>query len=103
MLFRSGRAFASSLGLSYSLFRRLFLAETGHAPLAYQLEVRVSQARVLLEQTDLSVSEIAQQTGFANVFYFSKMFSKRTGQTPSACRRAALACKTHGSPEPRTR
>ena len=91
------RQLAISLGLSYSLFRRMFQAETGHAPLAYQLEVRISQARVLLEQTDLSVSEVASQTGFANVFYFSKMFSKRTGQTPSACRQAALARKSHGS------
>ena len=71
------------------MFRRLFQKETGHAPLAYQLETRINRARVLLQQTDLSVTEIAQQTGFANVFYFSKMFSKRAGQTPSACRQAA--------------
>jgi AraC-like DNA-binding protein len=85
------RALAAGLGLSYTVFRRLFQRETGHAPLAYQLEVRVSHARVLLEQTDLSVSEIAQRTGFANVFYFSKMFTKRAGQTPTACRQAARA------------
>ena len=83
------RGLAASLGLSYTLFRRLFQQETGHAPLAYQLELRISRARVLLEQTDLAISEIAQQTGFANVFYFSKMFSRRAGQTPSACRQAA--------------
>lgn len=85
------RALAAGLGLSYTVFRRLFQRETGHAPLAYQLEVRVSHARVLLEQTDLSVSEIAQRTGFANVFYFSKMFTTRAGQTPTACRHAARA------------
>lgn len=84
------RGLAASQGLSYSLFRRLFQTETGHAPLAYQLEVRVSQARVLLEQTGLSVSEIAHQTGFANVFYFSKMFSKRVGKTPTACRQGTV-------------
>ena len=85
---------ASSLGLSYTVFRRMFQKETGHAPLAYQLEIRINRARVLLEQTDQPVSEIAQQTGFANVFYFSKMFSKRAGQTPSACRQAALVRKS---------
>lgn len=87
------RGLASSLGLSYTVFRRMFQKETGHAPLAYQLELRISRARVLLEQTDFPVSEIAQQTGFSNVFYFSKMFSKRTGQTPSSCRQAAFARK----------
>ena len=90
------RGVAASLGLSYTVFRRMFQKETGHAPLAYQLEVRISRARVLLEQTDLSVSEIAQRVGFANVFYFSKMFSKRAGQTPSACRQAAIARKVRG-------
>lgn len=84
---------AASLGLSYTVFRRMFQKETGHAPLEYQIEVRVSRARVLLEQTDQSVSEIAQQTGFANVFYFSKMFSKRAGQTPSSYRLNAVARK----------
>ena len=83
------RRLAANLGLSYTVFRRLFQKETGHAPLAYQLEVRISRARVLLEQTDLSVSEIAQQTGFANVDYFAKMDSTRAGQTPAACRLAA--------------
>jgi len=73
--------------MSYTVFRRLFQKETGHAPLAYQLETRINRARVLLQQTDLSVTEIAHQTGFSNVFYFSKMFSNRTGQTPTACRR----------------
>ena len=87
------RSLAASLGMSYTVFRRVFQKETGHAPLAYQLEVRVSRARVLLEQTDLPVSGIAQHTGFANVFYFSKMFSKRAGQTPSACRQAAVLRK----------
>lgn len=83
------RGLAGSLGLSYTVFRREFQRETGHSPLAYQLGLRVSRARVLLEQTDLTVSDIAQQTGFSNVFYFSKMFLKRTGQTPSACRQTA--------------
>ena len=81
------RRLAASLGMSYTVFRRLFQKETGHAPLAYQLETRINRARVLLQQTDLSVTEIAHQTGFSNVFYFSKMFSNRTGQTPTACRR----------------
>lgn len=94
------RALAANLGLSYTVFRRLFQRETGHAPLAYQLEVRISRARVLLEQTDLSVSEIAQRTGFANVFYFSKMFTKRAGQTPTACRQAACARKIPAAPGP---
>jgi len=88
------RALAKSLGLSYTVFRRTFQKETGYAPLAYQIEIRMSRARVMLEQTDLSVSEIAQHTGFANVFYFSKMFSKRAGQSPLACRQAVAARKT---------
>lgn len=87
------RELAAALGLSYTVLRRTFQKETGYAPLAYQIEIRISRARVMLEQSDFSVSEIAQHTGFANVFYFSKMFSKRTGQSPLACRKAVAARK----------
>ncbi len=94
------RQLASAQGMSYTVFRRTFQKEIGHAPLEYQIEVRISRARVLLEQTDLPISAIALQTGFANVFYFSKMFTKRTGQTPTACRLAAGTRKAHGAKTP---
>ena len=51
---------------------------------AYLLEYRLTKAAALLESTDLSITEIAEQTGFCDVSYFIKMFRKKTGITPKA-------------------
>ena len=79
-------AIARTLGVSYTSFRRAFKQETGLAPAQFQCEIRLNRARDLLVSTSLSVSEIADQTGFSSVFYFSRAFKKRTGLTPKAYR-----------------
>ncbi|MCM1212740.1 MAG: AraC family transcriptional regulator [Blautia sp.] len=50
----------------------------------YLLEYRLSKAAALLESSDLSITEIAGQTGFCDVSYFIKMFRRKTGSTPKA-------------------
>jgi len=77
---------ARELGVSYTTFRRSFKRQTGIAPARFQSAIRINRACDLLAATDLTVSEIANQTGFETVFYFSRAFRKRTGQTPSAYR-----------------
>lgn len=84
-------ALARELGTSYTSFRRTFRQQTGLAPAQFQFEVRFNRARDLLATTGLSISEIAEQTGFASVFYFSRAFKKRTSLTPKAYR----ACAHH--------
>ena len=77
---------AGELGVSYSTFRRSFKQQTGASPAHFQNTIRLNRARDLLATTELSVSEIADQTGFESVYYFSRLFKKKTGQTPSAYR-----------------
>jgi AraC-like DNA-binding protein len=77
---------ASELGVSYTTFRRSFKQQTGVAPAQFQNTVRLNRARDLLASTELTVSEIANQTGFDTVFYFSRAFKKKTGVTPKAYR-----------------
>lgn len=77
---------ARKLGLSYSRFRSLFKEHTGAAPHQYLISIRVNKARELLRHTELTVSEIAEQTGFSSAYYFARLFKTRTGQTPSTCR-----------------
>ena len=48
---------------------------------------RINTACSLLLNTDLSVSDIAAQTGYDNFAYFSKAFRKHTGETPSSYRK----------------
>lgn len=77
---------AQELGVSYSWFRHTFTAHTGLSPHQYLLEFRLVRARNLLAETELSVKEIAAQTGFGDEFYFSRLFRQKLNLTPSQWR-----------------
>lgn len=82
-------ALARALGTSYTSFRRAFKQQTGLAPAQFQSEIRLNRACDLLASTELSVSEIADLTGFDTVFYFSRAFKKKTGVTARGYRAQA--------------
>jgi AraC-like DNA-binding protein len=82
------QALACELGLSYSSFRRIFREKTGSAPGNYFIDMRIQRACELLEATDLPVQAVSDSLGFESLFYFSRLFKKRTGQAPSAWRAA---------------
>lgn len=63
-------------------FSRIFQAHTGLRPLAYIQQKRVEKAQFLILTTDLSLSQIASETGFESLSYFSRIFKNVTGQTP---------------------
>ncbi len=77
---------AQELGVSYSWFRTAFTMHTGLAPHQYVLEMRLVRARNLLVGTTLAVKEIAQQTGFQDEHYFSRLFRQKLKCTPSQWR-----------------
>lgn len=77
---------ADRIGTSYSSFRRTFREHTGVSPHQYRLHLKLSQARELLLKTELSVKEIAFQSGFDEEQYFCRLFKKATGMTPSIFR-----------------
>lgn len=77
---------AQGLGMSDSTFRRRFKKQTGVSPVQFQTEIRINRARELLSGTDLSISEIAEQTGFETVYYFCRVFKQKTTFTPNAYR-----------------
>lgn len=74
---------ASRLNMSYSSFRRLFKAETGYSPRQFALEANLQKAADLLMRTETPVNRIAQQCGMESVFYFSRLFKKKNGCTPT--------------------
>lgn len=59
----------------------------GISPINYLTQIRINEAKHLLETTDFSVAKIADFTGFSSASYFSQIFHKETGMTPNQYRR----------------
>jgi transcriptional regulator GlxA family with amidase domain len=73
-------------GVSEAHFARSFKQAFGVPPHRYLLTRRVERAKALLRETDLSITEIAFQTGWASLGTFGRTFRDITGESPSAVR-----------------
>ena len=80
------RELASEVHLSRWHFIRLFKAETSFSPKQYVLNLKMEQAEQLLNESFLSVKEIAASLGFENRSQFSREFKKFRGCAPKAFR-----------------
>lgn len=76
------------LGISENYLSRLFRQELGLTLVEYINRYRIQIARDLLEHTDLLITVIAQQVGFDDPAYFSRVFAQQVGMSPRAYRRA---------------
>ncbi|MFT3737782.1 MAG: AraC family transcriptional regulator [Breznakibacter sp.] len=81
---------AEQNNIGYSYFRKMFKKFTGISPGQYLLQLRVSRAKDLLITTETSVKDIAYETGFESVYYFSRIFKEKLGKTPSELRNSVL-------------
>lgn len=77
---------AARAHLSPSHFTATFRRHFGVSPHQYLLHLRVQRAHELLLTSDHSLSEIAEQCGFADVHHFSKTFKRVFGAPPGAYR-----------------
>jgi AraC-like DNA-binding protein len=80
---------ASIAGMSVFHFARQFKHSAGVTPHHYLVARRIERARAMLTETDLSLSEIALATGFADQSHFARHFRQMTGTTPREFRMAA--------------
>lgn len=78
---------ARRAGMSRSRFYELFIQQTGLTPVGYIEQQRLGRARHLLAYSNMTVSEIGGQLGYASPFYFSLRFKKREGRSPLDYRR----------------
>ena len=80
-------ALAQQLGLSLRQLERRFKQQLGQTLHSEYMLVRVEKAHQYLQQTSLSVTEVAALTGFSSVEYFSKVYRRVFGVLPSTDRR----------------
>ena len=77
---------AQSVSVSRSWLYRSFVRYLGASPMRYINEYRVEQAGILLRDPSVSIANVARAVGFSDPFYFSKVFKKLKGVSPSEYR-----------------
>ena len=84
---------AGALFVNGNYLSRVFKRETGRTLLWYHNAMRCENAKRLLSESELSVSEISEAVGFVSPAHFSHIFRKMEGTSPSAWRENPIECK----------
>lgn len=77
---------AKECGVSEYHFIRIFKDKTGLAPMQYVISQRISKAKLLLRETDMTVSQVAFMCGFSDPLYFSRIYKNKVGVSPKKYR-----------------
>ncbi len=77
---------ADLLGLSRNYFGQLFKKEVGYTFSEYLNRVRIAKAKKLLQTTTLKIYEVSELVGIDDSFYFSSLFKKYVGCSPTEFR-----------------
>ena len=82
---------AAIAGMGTTLFNEKVKSYTGFTPINYLINIRISEGIKLLKKKDVSITDIALDTGFYSSQHFSTTFKKLTGYTPSEFRKNNLS------------
>ncbi len=74
---------ANRLYISPHYLSHTFKKETGYSPINYMINRRVGEAKKLLLTTEMNVQEVARYVGYENANYFTMIFKKATGVSPT--------------------
>lgn len=80
---------AAAVNVHPGYLHRIFKQQIGRTPVQYLTDFRMEKAKMLLENTSIPVSDIADYVGLNSRQYFSSLFKKYTGRTPLEHRRLA--------------
>ncbi len=78
---------AGYAGVSERHLNRCFLQETGLTPVVYLNRYRIQQAKLLLRERNCSITEVMGAVGFSDSSYFTHVFRREVGVTPSEYQR----------------
>ncbi len=79
--------YADMCGISQAYFYKCFRQWAGKSPVEYRNRMRLLNAETLLENTNMSVGDIAESVGFEDRFYFCRLFKKNYGISPQKYRK----------------
>jgi AraC-like DNA-binding protein len=79
-----------SMEMNYYQLRNYFHEETGLSPYQYLIDMKIKKAIELLETTNYSIKEISYKLAFDSQYYFSRLFKKKTGTSPSKWKKRNL-------------
>jgi AraC-like DNA-binding protein len=82
---------AELTGLSQSHFSHAFKASTGVPPHQWQTQARLERAKQLLLNSEMPLTTVAVETGFADQAHFTRVFRKNVGSAPASWKRSRLA------------
>lgn len=82
------RELADVAGISEATLTRRFHTYLRSAPMNWITDRRIAHATELLRTTSLPVAQIARKCGVSDPYYFSRLFRKRVGESPSGWRRS---------------
>ena len=77
---------AGAIGKTPNYFSSIFKQEVGIAFREYLNRYRIDRAREMIDQSDLLIYEIAEKVGYKDYTYFSQVFKKLTGKSPTSLR-----------------
>ena len=79
----SNEQLAALCDLSTTHFRRLFKEQMGISPMHYRENIRLHWAIKMLESQMFTISEVAGKLGYSDIYHFSKVIKRHTGNPPS--------------------
>ena len=77
---------AEQFHLSENVLKKYFSRYTDGGVMEKFTDMKVKRAKALIREQSLNFTQIADALGFSSVHYFSRLFKKRTGMTPSEYR-----------------
>ncbi|MFC8685044.1 ABC transporter substrate-binding protein [Brevibacillus porteri] len=87
------------LNCSSRSLQRTFKAQLAVGPIDFLIQVRIQKAQELLRQTNLGLKEVAESVGYTDSYYFSRIFKKYTGFSPTMYKENPLTSEIrHKSP-----
>lgn len=75
--------YAKERAMTVNWFTQSFKKVTKVTPMQYILSLRITNAMNLIDNTDYNMTQIADAVGYNNSMYFSRIFKKHTGMTPT--------------------